>query len=80
MSKKHQVIFKNSKSSEFAMGFRTKFTKEVAMIDFVYFDDIKSSDGNIDVREHYVLSSIALTKDTASDLIKKLQMFVNSDE
>ncbi len=80
MSKKHQVIFKNSKSAEFAMGFRTRFTKEVAMIEFIYFNDIKSSDGNLEVRENYVLSSIALTKDTASDLIKKLQVFVNSDE
>lgn len=80
MSNNRQVIFKNSKSSEFAMGFRTKMTKEVAMIDFIYFDDIKSSNGNIEVRENYVLSSIAITKDTASDLIKKLQIFVNSDE
>ena len=69
------VVFKNIKPAEFAMGFRTKVAKEVAIIDFVHTE---SSEEN--VREHHIISSIAITKDIATDLIKKLQEFVDNDE
>lgn len=69
------VVFKNIKPAEFAMGFRTKVAKEVAIIDFIHTESPEKN-----VREHHVISSIAITKDIATDLIKKLQAFVNNDE
>lgn len=76
MKEKGQVVvFKNIKPAEFAMGFRTKVAKDVAIIDFVHTESPEEN-----VREHHIISSIAITKDIAADLIKKLQAFVDNDD
>lgn len=64
------VGIKNLKPAEFATGFRTKIAKDVAIIDFVHTEVFNENE------EYYLISSIAITKDTATDLIKKLQTFV----
>jgi len=78
MSEKRKVIFKNSKSAEFAMGFRVKTTSDIGIIEFIYFDD-KKDEKEESIRENYIISSIAFTKDTAKDLIEQLNHFI-SDE
>lgn len=78
MEKKHKVVFKNTRPAEFAMGFRTKIAKEIAIIDFVHTEEFESFEDN--TKEHHIVSSIAITKDIAADLIKKLQTFVDNDD
>lgn len=79
MTKKQQFVFKNVKPAEFAMGFRTKIAKDVAIIDFIYAGETEVLSDGTEIKEHYILSSIALTKDTAADLIQNLKKFVEEN-
>lgn len=79
MSKKQNNVFEGIKAAEFAIGFRTRISKDVAIIDFIHAEEKQIISENEEINKRYISSSIALTKDSASDLIEKLKKFVDEN-
>lgn len=76
MKASKRTVFKNIKPAEVVMGIRSKQTKDLIMIECFYYNDIKEEDGE-NTRENYMISSLALTRDTAKDLVSHLSDFIN---
>lgn len=79
MSKKQQIIFEDIKPAEFAIGFRSRIAKEVAIIDFIHAEETQITSEGEEIKKRYISSSIALTKDAANDLIEKLKKFIDEN-